>query len=201
MSKRPRRNHSAAFKAKVAIEALADGKTIAEVAQKHDVWHPSRAAQFVKVWRKNDRCVSICGQTLQDAHRHMTIRYARDVLRDLYSEGDRDIVFLDYLLGLIKYDEKNAERNINPQIIHDNAIALVEFLTASGDFSLRYLGVQEFEEEINLKEPKGFSRFSIAVKELIAAPLGNNQLTHILKKNRIGKAIDHFPFAILKILM
>ena len=29
MSKRPRRNHSAAFKAKVAIEALADGKTIA----------------------------------------------------------------------------------------------------------------------------------------------------------------------------
>jgi transposase-like protein len=37
MSRRPRRNHSAAFKAKVAIEALADGKTIAEVAQKHDV--------------------------------------------------------------------------------------------------------------------------------------------------------------------
>lgn len=37
MSRRPRRNHSAAFKAKVAIEALADGKTIAEIAQKHDV--------------------------------------------------------------------------------------------------------------------------------------------------------------------
>ncbi|MEJ8821558.1 transposase [Variovorax humicola] len=37
MSKRPRRNHSAAFKAKVAIDALADGKTIAEVALKHDV--------------------------------------------------------------------------------------------------------------------------------------------------------------------
>jgi len=28
MSRRPRRNHSAARKAKVAIEALADGKTI-----------------------------------------------------------------------------------------------------------------------------------------------------------------------------
>jgi len=35
MSKRPRRNHSPAFKAKVAIEALADGKTIAEIAQKY----------------------------------------------------------------------------------------------------------------------------------------------------------------------
>lgn len=34
MSRRPRRNHSAAFKAKVAIEALTDGKTIAEIAQK-----------------------------------------------------------------------------------------------------------------------------------------------------------------------
>lgn len=34
MSGRPRRNHSASFKAKVAIEALTDGKTIAEIAQK-----------------------------------------------------------------------------------------------------------------------------------------------------------------------
>jgi transposase-like protein len=40
MSRRPRRNHSAAFKTNVAIEALADGKTIAEIAQKHDV-HPN----------------------------------------------------------------------------------------------------------------------------------------------------------------
>jgi transposase len=34
MSRRPRRNHSAAFKAKVAIEALADGKTIAEIGKR-----------------------------------------------------------------------------------------------------------------------------------------------------------------------
>ena len=43
MSRRPRRNHSAAFKAKVAIEALAEGKTIAEIAHKHDV-HPNQVA-------------------------------------------------------------------------------------------------------------------------------------------------------------
>ena len=47
MSRRPRRNHSAAFKAKVAIEALADGRTIAEIAQKHDV-HPNQVTE----WRK-----------------------------------------------------------------------------------------------------------------------------------------------------
>ncbi len=34
MSRRPRRNHTPAFKAKVAIEALGDGKTIAEIAHR-----------------------------------------------------------------------------------------------------------------------------------------------------------------------
>ena len=46
MSRRPRRNHSAAFKAKVAIEALADSKTIAEVALKHDV-HPNQVTEYL----------------------------------------------------------------------------------------------------------------------------------------------------------
>ncbi len=47
MSRRPRRNHSAAFKAKVAIEALGEGKTIAEIALKHDV-HPNQVTE----WRR-----------------------------------------------------------------------------------------------------------------------------------------------------
>jgi transposase len=47
MSRRPRRNHSPAFKAKVAIEALGDGKTIAEIAHKHDV-HPNQVTE----WRR-----------------------------------------------------------------------------------------------------------------------------------------------------
>jgi transposase len=58
MSKRPRRNHSAAFKAKVAIEALADGKTIAEVALKHDV-HPNQVTE----WRRQliERAAGVFG--------------------------------------------------------------------------------------------------------------------------------------------
>jgi transposase len=47
MSRRPRRNHSPAFKAKVAIEALAEGKTIAQIAQRHDV-HPNQVTE----WRR-----------------------------------------------------------------------------------------------------------------------------------------------------
>jgi hypothetical protein len=37
MSRRPRRNHSPAFKAKVALEAIRGDKTLAELAQIHDV--------------------------------------------------------------------------------------------------------------------------------------------------------------------
>jgi transposase len=37
MSKRPRRNHSPLFKAKVAIDAIKGEKTLAELAKLHDV--------------------------------------------------------------------------------------------------------------------------------------------------------------------
>lgn len=37
MSRQPRRNHPLAFKAKVAIEALGDDKTIADIAHRHDL--------------------------------------------------------------------------------------------------------------------------------------------------------------------
>lgn len=39
--KRPRRNHSPAFKAKVALDAIRGDKTLAELAEKHDV-HPNQ---------------------------------------------------------------------------------------------------------------------------------------------------------------
>jgi transposase-like protein len=45
MSRRPRRNHSAAFKAKVALAALRGDKTLAELAQQYDV-HPNQTTQW-----------------------------------------------------------------------------------------------------------------------------------------------------------
>jgi transposase-like protein len=41
MSRRPRRNHSAAFKAKVALAAIEGERTIAQLADQFDV-HPNR---------------------------------------------------------------------------------------------------------------------------------------------------------------
>ncbi len=41
MSRRPRRTHSAAFKAKVVLAAVRGDKMLAELAQQHDV-HPNQ---------------------------------------------------------------------------------------------------------------------------------------------------------------
>ena len=46
MSKRPRRNHSPAFKAKVALAAVKGEKTLAELVQQYDV-HPN----LINQWR------------------------------------------------------------------------------------------------------------------------------------------------------
>jgi len=45
MSRRPRRNHTAAFKAKVALAAVKGEKTLAELAQQFDV-HPNQVTAW-----------------------------------------------------------------------------------------------------------------------------------------------------------
>jgi len=58
MAKRTRRNHSAAFKAKVALAALAGDKTLAELAQLYEV-HPNQITE----WRRqlNTRAGEVFG--------------------------------------------------------------------------------------------------------------------------------------------
>ncbi len=45
MSRRPRRNHSPVFKAKVALAAIKGEQTVAELAQRFDV-HPNPITQW-----------------------------------------------------------------------------------------------------------------------------------------------------------
>ena len=46
MARRPRRNHTAAFKTKMALAAIRGEQTLGELAQQHDV-HPNQ----IKQWR------------------------------------------------------------------------------------------------------------------------------------------------------
>jgi transposase len=50
MTKRPRRNHGAVFKAKVALEAIKGEQTLMELAERFQV-HPNQIAE----WKKQPR--------------------------------------------------------------------------------------------------------------------------------------------------
>jgi transposase len=52
MSKRPRRNHAPAFKARVALEALKGDQTIIELAQRYQI-HPNQITEWKKQLLEN----------------------------------------------------------------------------------------------------------------------------------------------------
>ena len=92
MSRRPRRNHSPAFKAKVAIEALGDGKTVAEIAQKHDV-HPNQVTE----WRRQlmERAANVFGAAVEPGAPVVDLKALHAKIGQLTLEND----FLEGALG------------------------------------------------------------------------------------------------------
>ena len=92
MSKRPRRNHTAVFKAKVAIEALADGKTLAEIAQKYDV-HPNQVTE----WRRQlmERAAGVFGGAVAPEAPAVDLKALHAKIGQLTLEND----FLEGALG------------------------------------------------------------------------------------------------------
>lgn len=86
MTKRPRRNHSPAFKAKVALAAIKGEKTMIELAQQFDV-HPNQ----IKQWKDQllDGAVGVFGDDRkEDAVPTVDVKSLRAKIGELTLEND-----------------------------------------------------------------------------------------------------------------
>ena len=86
MTKRPRRNHSPAFKAKVALAAIKGGKTMIELAQQFDV-HPNQ----IKQWKDQllDGAVGVFGDDRkEDAVPTVDVKSLHAKIGELTLEND-----------------------------------------------------------------------------------------------------------------
>jgi len=90
MSRRPRRNHSPAFKAKVALDAIRGEKTLAELAKLHDV-HPNQITD----WK---------GQLLERAAGVFGAEQAEEPkadLKELHAKIGQQALEIDFLSGAL----------------------------------------------------------------------------------------------------
>lgn len=92
MAKRPRRNHTPAFKAKVALAAVKGDKTLAELAQQFDV-HPNQ----ITTWRSQllEGAAGVFGGSTETA-----VAPAVD-LKDLHAKIGQLALENDFLVGAL----------------------------------------------------------------------------------------------------
>jgi transposase len=92
MSRRPRRNHSPAFKAKVALDAVRGEKTLAELAKLHDV-HPNQITD----WKNQllERAAGVFGAELGDAQPKPVD------MKELHAKIGQQALEIDFLSGAL----------------------------------------------------------------------------------------------------
>lgn len=91
-----RRQHPPAFKAKVALEALKENKTIAELSSQFAV-HPTQIKQWRDIMEQN-------GATLYTDHHGKKEREQEDLIRRLYEQIGKSQIQVDWLkkkMGII----------------------------------------------------------------------------------------------------
>ncbi len=90
--KKPRRNHSAAFKARVALEAIRGEKTVAEIAAHHEV-HPNQVTSWKAQLLSNAATIFGGNAVAEDGRER--IRELHEKIGELTVERD----FLESALG------------------------------------------------------------------------------------------------------
>ena len=85
MSRRPRRNHSAEFKAKVALAAVRGDRTLSELASQFDV-HPNQITQ----WKTQvlDRAAQLFGAGTGQAEKPVDMKVLHAKIGELALEND-----------------------------------------------------------------------------------------------------------------
>jgi transposase len=99
--KRPRRNHSATFKAKVALTALKGEQTLAQLSQRFDV-HPNQISQ----WK--DELLQRAAEIFATA---ADKRAAAPDLKGLHAKIGQQALEIDFLAGALGRDsDASAKR-------------------------------------------------------------------------------------------
>ena len=99
--RKPRRNHSAAFKARVALEAIRGDKTVAQIAAHHEVH-----ANQVTTWKSQalESLVKVFDKGTVEADSAVQIQELRAKIGELTMENS----FLEHALG--KFPGLSAKR-------------------------------------------------------------------------------------------
>ena len=99
--KKSRRNHSAAFKARVALEAIRGEKTVAEIAAHHEV-HPNQVTSWKTQLLQNAAAVFGGNASVDDG---------RERIRELHEKIGELTVERDFLEGALgKFPGSSGKR-------------------------------------------------------------------------------------------
>jgi transposase-like protein len=90
-TKRERRNHDDAFKAKVTIEAIKEASTLSELATKYEV-HPNQIRQWKAHFLEN--AASVFGGNKDDQQELQKLKQEREILHQQIGLQTMDIAFL-----------------------------------------------------------------------------------------------------------